>query len=212
MVRYNDMKSSAKTLEPRATESKERTLSFVFAPLTPDRWNDFERLFGQRGACGGCWCMWWRLKRSIFNEQKGSANKRAMRKIVVAGPPPGILAYADGRAIGWCAVGPRTTYPVLERSRTLKAVDEQPVWSITCFFVDKAYRRRGVSEALVAAAVEYAVRQGARIVEGYPIEPKKEREPDAFIWTGLPSAFQKAGFKEVLRRSATRPIVRYIAP
>lgn len=182
---------------------------YVFTPLAPEHWSDFERLFGVRGACGGCWCMWWRLKRSQFEKQKGAANKRAMKKLVTVGPPPGILAYAEGRAVGWCAIGPRAAYPVLERSRVLKAIDNRPAWSITCLFIEKAYRRRGLSCELIKAAVAHAVAEGARVVEGYPVEPRRGRLPDAFAWTGLPSAFRKAGFTEVLRRSRTRPIMRY---
>lgn len=178
-------------------------------PLTPDRWADFEQLFGERGACGGCWCMWWRLKRSEFEKQKGAKNKRTMRKIVASGEVPGILAYAGAEPVGWCAVGPREWYPVLQRSRTLKPVDDQSVWSITCFFVARPYRRRGVSSQLLKAAVAHARMRAARVIEGYPVEPKKGQLPDAFAWIGLPSTFRKAGFVEVLRRSPTRPIMRH---
>jgi GNAT superfamily N-acetyltransferase len=155
--------------------------------------------------------MWWRLTRSEFEQRKGAQNKRAMRQIVASGAAPGILAYADDEPIGWCAVGPREWYPVLQRSRTLKPVDDQPVWSITCFFVARSHRRRGVSGALLKAAVAHARKHGARIVEGYPVEPKSGQLPDAFAWIGLPSTFRKAGFVEVLRRSPTRPIMRYTA-
>jgi GNAT superfamily N-acetyltransferase len=177
-------------------------------PLTPDRWNDLEALFGERGACGGCWCMWWRLKRSEFEKQKGLRNNRAFKKIVASGQVPGLLAYAGREPIGWCAVAPRETYAALERSRVLERVDDEPVWSIVCLFVARPCRGRGVSVALLKAAVQHARRGGGRTVEGYPVEPKKGRMPDAFAWTGLVSAFRRAGFTEVLRRSPTRPIMR----
>ena len=180
----------------------------AFHPLTPERWPDLEALFGQRGACGGCWCMWWRLTRAEFEKKKGQANRRAFRKIVGAGEEPGILAYAGDEPIGWCAIAPRQTYPSLNRSRILKPVDEAPVWSITCFFIARPYRRRGVSIKLIDAAVRYARTRGAKIIEGYPVAPRKGSIPDAFAWTGLPAAFEKAGFREVLRRSPTRPIMR----
>jgi GNAT superfamily N-acetyltransferase len=179
-----------------------------FHPLTAERWPDLESLFGERGACGGCWCMWWRRPRSVFERNKGAGNKRAFRKIVESGPPPGLLAYSEGRPIGWCALAPRQDYPVLERSRTLKPVDEQPVWSVTCFFIARPFRSKGVSSRLLRAAVSYARGQGVRIVEGYPVEPRKGRLPDAFAWTGLPGTFRQAGFREVARRSPTRPIMR----
>ena len=180
-----------------------------FYPLTPERWDDLVALFGPRGACGGCWCMWWRLKHSQFEKQKGEENKRALKRIVDSGEVPGLLAFADGQPIGWCSVAPREAFPRLGRSRILKRVDDQPVWSAVCFFVDKQFRRKGVAVRLLGAAVEHAKKHGAMIVEGYPVEPRKASTPDAFAFTGLASAFREAGFVEVLRRSDTRPIMRY---
>ncbi|HVP37051.1 MAG TPA: GNAT family N-acetyltransferase [Terriglobales bacterium] len=184
-------------------------LNLKFHPVTPSRWKDFEILFGERGACGGCWCMLWRLPRSKWQQQLGEKNRKAMKKIVDSGEIPGILAYADGRPIGWCSIAPRETFQLLERSRIMGKVDEKPVWSVVCFFVAKPFRQKGVSVAMLKRATEYAGRKGAKIVEGYPTEPKKERMPDVFANTGLASAFRQAGFKEVIRRSETRPIMRY---
>lgn len=180
-----------------------------FHPVTPERWHDLETLFGPRGACAGCWCMWWRLSRSQFDKQKGQENKQALKTIVNSGDVPGLLAYANGQPVGWCSVAPREEFSALERSRILKRVDDQPVWSIVCFFVAKPFRHKGVTVGLLKAAVEYARQHGARIVEGYPVEPKKTSVPDIFAYTGMVSAFRKAGFVEVLRRSETRPIMRY---
>lgn len=180
-----------------------------FHPLTPDRWADLETLFGPRGAVGGCWCMWWRIKRLEFASQKGESNRLALQRILEAGDEPGILAYAAGQPVGWCALAPRESYPALDRSRTLRRLDEQPVWSITCFFVARPFRRKGLSVALLKAAIEHARARGATIVEGYPVEPKKGSMPDIFASTGLSSAFRQAGFVEVARRSETRPIMRF---
>src|SRR4051794_6793426 len=107
----------------------------TFQPLVPKRWPDLEALFGERGACGGCWCMWWRLTRAEFQKQKGQRNKAAFKKIVEAAEIPGVLAFAEGKPVGWCAVAPREDYPLLERSRTLARVDDEAVWSVTCLFV-----------------------------------------------------------------------------
>jgi GNAT superfamily N-acetyltransferase len=176
-------------------------------PLTPSRWKDLEALFGARGACGGCWCMYWRRPRSAFERQKGEGNRRAFRKLVAAGEPPGLLAYEGGRPVGWCAIAPRAEYPKLARSRILQPVDDQPVWSVSCLFVARPNRRRGVSIRLLEAAADYARRRGGRIVEGYPVEARG-KAADAFVWTGLASAFRQAGFTEVARRAKTRPIMR----
>lgn len=185
-------------------------LNLKFHPVTPSRWMDLENLFGKRGACGGCWCMLWRLPRAKWQQQLGEKNRKALKKIVDSGEVPGILAYAGGKPIGWCAVAPRETFQLLERSRIMGKVDEKPVWSVVCFFVAKQFRQKGMSVAILKAAAEYAGKKGAKIVEGYPTEPKKERMPDVFANTGLASAFRQAGFKEVLRRSETRPIMRYL--
>lgn len=151
--------------------------------------------------------MWWRLPRAEFNGGKGPRNRAAFRRLVAQGPPPGILAYADGRPVGWCALAPRDDYQALERSRILAPVDGQPVWSVTCFFIQKDCRRRGLSVALLRAASEWAARRGARILEGYPTAARGDA-PDTFVWTGLAAAYEAAGFTEVVRRSVTRPIMR----
>jgi GNAT superfamily N-acetyltransferase len=176
--------------------------------LTLDRWADFERLFGPRGACGGCWCMWWRLTRSEFERRKGPGNKRAMKALVRQGVVPGLVAYLGPDPVGWVAVAPRESFSALARSRVLCPVDAEPVWSIVCFFIAKTQRRQGLSTLLLEAAVGHVKRQGGRIVEGYPVEPKEGRTADVFAYTGLASAFRRAGFREVARRSPTRPIMR----
>lgn len=153
--------------------------------------------------------MSWRLPRSQFEKQKGTKNKLALKKIVNSGEVPGILAYSGGKPIAWCSVGPRETFPTLERSRILKRVDDKLVWSIVCLFVAKPERNKGMSIKILRAAVDYAKKNSAKIVEGYPLEPKKGRWPDAFIWTGHVSAFREAGFVEVHRGSPSRPIMRY---
>jgi GNAT superfamily N-acetyltransferase len=180
---------------------------FEFLPATLERWNDLEELFGDNGACGGCWCMSWRIPRAEFNRNKGEGNRSALRERVETGPPPGVLAYADGRPVGWCAVAPREAYPALDRSRLFQPVDAQPVWSISCLFVTKSYRRQGLSGRLIEAATRLAGRHGATIVEGYP-QAGKKRLPDVFVWTGLEQSFVRAGFTEVARRSPNRPILR----
>lgn len=180
-----------------------------FHPLSPERWPDFEALFGERGACGGCWCMWMRLPRSQFEQHKGEGNKQAMKAIIEGGNVPGLLAYLDGQPVGWCSVAPREAFSYLSRSRILKPVDEQPVWSVVCFFIHKQHRRQGWTVRLLGAAIDYVKQQGGKIVEGYPVEPKEGKLPDVFVWTGLAAAFKKAGFVECLRRSETRPIMRY---
>jgi GNAT superfamily N-acetyltransferase len=139
----------------------------------------------------------------------GPGNRRAMKALVENGTEPGVLAFDGDRAVGWCAVAPREDYPGLGRSRILKAVDDIPVWAVSCLFVAKEYRSRGVSVALLKAAVDFVAERGGTVVEGYPVEPRSGEMPPAFAWTGIASAFRLAGFREHRRGSETRPIMRY---
>lgn len=152
--------------------------------------------------------MYWRLPRSEFEAGKGAGNKKAFARLARAGPTPGLLAYVDGTVAGWCALGPRDSYPTLDRSRVLGRVDAAPVWSVVCFFIAPPYRRQGLTVALLQAAASAAAKGGAKILEGYPVEPPRGTYPSTFAWTGLASAFERAGFSEVTRRSPTRPIMR----
>ena len=186
-----------------ASESK-----VVVRPVTSERWDDLVALFGPRGACAGCWCMYFRQSRSEFERKKGARNRQALRRLVGGGAEPGLLAYVDGAPAGWIALAPREDYPLLSRSRILQPVDEKPVWSVVCFFVARAYRGRGLTVALLRKAAAYARRRGARRLEGYPVDPIKGKMPDTFAYYGLAAAFRQAGFREVARRSATRPIMR----
>jgi GNAT superfamily N-acetyltransferase len=183
---------------------------FEIHPLTPDRWDDFEKLFGPRGACAGCWCMFWKLPRKEFEAGQGDSNRLAQKAIVASGRIPGLIAYVDSIPAGWIAVEPRAEYSGLARSRILAPLDEKPVWSVTCFFVDKKYRRQGLTVALLKAAVKYVKSKGGKVVEGYPVETKDEKTSPAFIYTGTMSAFLQAGFTEAGRRSDKRPIMRYV--
>jgi len=180
----------------------------TFRPATPSRWGDMEELFGERGACGGCWCMAWRLSRADYEAGKGAPNRQVLRQLVTSGRRPGVLAYLGRKPVAWCAVAPREQYSYLGRSRVLSPVDDRRVWSISCLFVLRPFRRKGISVRLLHAAAELAGKQGARIVEGYPVKPAMAKTPDPFLWTGIPSSFERAGFTEVARRSRTRPIFR----
>lgn len=182
------------------------SLKLTFAPATQDRWDDIESLFGPRGACAGCWCMWWRLSRAAFRANAGDGNKRAFKKIVTGGAVPGVLAYDGGVPVGWCAVEPKEAYASLLRSKA-KTVDDRPCWSVPCFFVAKSHRGRGVSAALLDAAVKHARANGATLIEGYPIDTdRKAMDFSAFV--GAAQVFRDAGFTEAARPSPSRPVMR----
>lgn len=175
-------------------------LNLEIYQLNPGRWDDFESLLGSRGGCGGCWCMSWRTKKFEFYKFRGDGNKLAMKTLVDQNQSVGLLAYIDGKPIGWCAIAPREAYPKLENSKVWKKIDDEQVWAITCFFIAKSFRRKGISLELVKGAINYCKANRIKIVESYPVVPYGEKIADAFAWTGFPVAFEKAGFIVAERR------------
>ena len=178
---------------------------FEFHPLTPERWPDLVKLFEHHGNPGYCWCMTWRATSAEYKQLDAAGRKRALHSLVKAHIPIGILAYRADEPVGWCSIAPRETYARLEKSTTLKRIDDRPVWSVVCFFVSRDMRGQGLALQLLQAAVEYAASQGARIVEGYPVEPGQ-----SYQFMGSPAIFKAAGFREVARAANDRPIVRRI--
>jgi len=176
-------------------------------PAGPESWPEVERLFGENGACGGCWCRFWKQTNAEYRAGKGNANRRALRRSVKSGEVPGLLASAGGAPVGWVAVEPRAAYARLAVSRNLPAVDDQPVWSAPCFFVARGWRGRGLSARLLEAAAAHARRRGARILEGYPIDSRRLLA-GPWLYPGAFSTFARLGFSEVAREARTRPVVR----
>lgn len=177
-------------------------------PVTPSRWRDLEMLFGDRGAVAGCWCMWWRLPAKDWSRNAYEGNRRSMRTIVERGEKPGLLAYRDGEPVGWVSIAPRDRFPRIERSRVLGPVDDEQVWSVVCFYIHRTERGTGVGSALLDAAVDEAAKRGAKIVEGYPVDPLSGKTSNGGAFTGVAAMFRAAGFEEVERRSPARPIMR----
>ena len=179
--------------------------------LTANDWPIIETLFGGNGACGGCWCMWWRVSMGgkTWDAAKGTPNRRAFRELVQSGEASGVFAVSGDDPVGWCAVGPRADFPRIERSKALARDWSEGTWSLNCLFVPVRWRGRGVATALVAAAIAYARREGARELEAYPQAVKPgERQPGAFVWTGVPSLFLAQGFRPL--HAATRGRALYL--
>ncbi|UCC12906.1 MAG: GNAT family N-acetyltransferase [candidate division WOR-3 bacterium] len=185
------------------------TRKLTFSPVTRDLWDDFCSLFSQAGVQNGCWCMYWRIRRTEFQRQYGHVNKKAMKRLIVSGVIPGILAFHEGSAVGWCSVASREDFPVLDRSPVLKRIDKKPVWSITCFFISKNYRHGNMMRSLIQASVRYAKQQGAKIIEAYPIRPERIHDPRPEMYRGTVSIFSRVGFVIAAQRTRTRPIMRY---
>jgi GNAT superfamily N-acetyltransferase len=186
-------------------------------PLTPDRLDDLAGLFCQGGDPRWCWCAWYRVRSVNFRDASPAAN-RAVLEQATRDPDahaPGLLAYDQGEVVGWVSVGPRSDFERLRHSRVLAPVDDTPVWSIVCFVVGRRSRRQGVAGRLLEAAVDYARREGATVVEAYPVETSGSRTTSASLYRGTLSMFERAGFEVVARRQANRtsplrPIVRLV--
>jgi GNAT superfamily N-acetyltransferase len=181
-------------------------MDLVIRPLTPDLWPDFEDLFDTEGAVGRCWCMYWRIG-AEYRKRPSVANRDDFHAIVDQGPPPGLLAFDGDTAVGWCQLTPRGALSRLERSKTLRTVDETPVWAISCFYIRKGYRRQGVATALIEGALDAAREAGVVAVEAYPLDT--DFTPSS-SHTGYATTFARLGFETVARHTPPRPIMRYV--
>lgn len=188
-------------------------MKLTIRPLTPERWPDLEALFNAKGCsvARGCWCMFYRLSGTRGPLPSGTtqaqANRADLKKLVNAGTPPGLIGYRGKTPVGWVSLGPREDYAKLKRSPVMKPVDDKPVWSIICFVVPAEHRGQGVARALLDGAIAYAKKQGATLLEAYPVD-KPDRSHDDFMWFGAKSMYDDAGFEEVARRKPQRPVVR----
>jgi GNAT superfamily N-acetyltransferase len=194
----------------QSNQSPKIIKQFTVEPVTKKNWNKFVELFGDRGACANCWCMYYRSSKVEFEEGKvEDENKRRMKEIIWSDKPVGLIGLIDGLPVAWCAFAPREDFIKLEKSRVHKRIDNSEVWSIPCFFIDKHYRNSGISVQLLLGAIDYARQIGIKIIEAYPTIPTKARIPDSFAWIGLYKSFERAGFEIVDRTSKNRPMVRY---
>jgi ribosomal protein S18 acetylase RimI-like enzyme len=185
-------------------------VSLQVLPATAERFDDVSvMLRPRREGTPACWCLYYRLGSSEFNNVQDRA--QFMRDLCAGQYAPGVLAYADGEVVGWCAVGPRAGMGRLHRSRTIPAVDGRPVWSVVCFVVRAGYRRKGVAAAMLDGAVEYARSCGAVALEGYPVETSGTRINVSSAYVGTVSMFEKAGFTRVLEtESRSANLTRWI--
>lgn len=179
-------------------------------PLTPGRWSDVAELFERPGPRGGtpipsgCWCQFWHLRGKAYRAGLGAANRALLEAQVRGGDEPGLLAYLDGEAVGWCRVGPREHFERLESSRALARVDDADVWSVVCFYVHPSARRRGIASVLLESAAAHAAGRGATLLEGYPARPG---HPSIDAYTGYLPMFLAAGFEPVAA-GGRRTVVR----
>jgi len=180
-------------------------MRFEIRPLTLELWPALEDLFSQGGPVSRCWCMYWRIG-DAYRKRPRETNKADFCELVKSGPPPGLLAFDGDLPVGWCQLTPRDDLPWLDRTWRLKRVDDAPVWSLSCFYVRKGYRKQGVATVLITAALDAARQAGAPALEAYPLDV--DLTPSA-SHTGFVSTFKRAGFKIVARHVPPRPIMRF---
>lgn len=180
----------------------------VSVDVRPATWDGFTTVMGEKGGCGGCWCMLWRLSHKEWQAGLHAPNRAAMEALFATGRAPGLIGWVGDMPVAWIQVDERSAFKRLAGSRVLKPVDDTPVWSVACFFIHRNFRRQGVSVPLLEAACDFARAHGATVIEGYPIDTPKSRYPVTYAWTGFLGTFRAAGFTEVARRSETRPIMR----
>jgi len=187
---------------------KEITSKLSFASLSSANWKEFETLMGEKGGCGNCWCMYFRLPYKDFQANKPDGNKKLMKQLVNKGMPQGLIASMNKEPVGWIALAPREDYMRMGNSRSFKRIDDKPVWSITCFFIKKEFRHRGLSRELIKGAVDFAKKKKIKTLEAYPAIPYAEKVPHPFLWVGVLSSFIKNGFSIVQQNSKSRAMVR----
>ena len=177
--------------------------------MRPDDWPLVERLFGARGACGGCWCLHWHAPpgTAAWLGAKGEPNRKALQRQLLSGECHAVLAVRGEAPLAWCRTGPVASFPRLLRSRKLIRGDMAD-WAVVCFFVSPAERGKGLSGPLIEAAVAYAASHGARSIEAYPVVPKRDSVPAPFAWTGVPRMFEATGFEPVPHDAGGRRIYR----
>lgn len=176
-------------------------------------WPDVQTVFGTRGDPSSCWCQYFKMDNAEWkNASRATCEPLLKQQVHDLDPAPGVIAYLDGEPVGWCAIEPRPGYQRLDRMRVLSGSPEQPddptVWAVTCFVVRVGFRKRGIGRALLAGAVDHARRGGARVVEGYPVDPaQRQKVSSAELYHGSVSLFAANGFSEVSRPTPDRAVM-----
>jgi GNAT superfamily N-acetyltransferase len=184
-----------------------------FEPVTAERWDDFEIVFGPQGAFYNCWCVALRLPHAVRTKMEPAERKAHMQDRIAAGPPPGILCYFEDEPVAWVQVGPRHDVPQFNSSRTVSRPVEQgdaldpSIWAVSCFFLLPKLRGKGLSHRLLTGAINYARSQGARLLEACPIDHVKQSK-SVTLCIGSTAIFDAAGFETIARHKDGRPLMR----
>jgi GNAT superfamily N-acetyltransferase len=191
--------------------SPDKAATIHVRSLEPDDWPNVETLFGDNGACGGCWCMWWRVPRGgkLWEQNKGEPNRRALRELIKSGSVHAGIAFEESTPVGWCCFGPRDDFPRLDRTRAFSISNESGTWAVVCFFIHRDYRRRGVAGLLLEHALVEARSAGAARIQAAPAPDRWQKGkgiPPAFAYTGTESLYRTAGFEKISPPEQSRPV------
>lgn len=176
-------------------------------------WHDVQKIFGTRGDPSSCWCQYFKMDTAAWKTASRETCEPLLREQVRdLDPPPGVVAYLQDEPVGWCAVEPRRNYPRIHRTKVAQGpepMDDPSVWSVTCFVVRVGFRKKGIATMLLSAAVDQARAHGARVIEGYPVDPlARHKVSSAELYYGIVSQFAANGFTEVERPTPSRALMR----
>jgi ribosomal protein S18 acetylase RimI-like enzyme len=182
--------------------------------LSPDTWSDFAKLFAKHGGVqAGCWCMFYHRTGPVTSTAAGrlnwaSRNRSDKRALVRRGSSQGILVYAGEQPVGSCQYGLKEQLPRIDAGRYYRklelANDPGQLWRITCFFVDRDFRHRGIATIALRAALEAIRKKGGGVVEAYPVT-----NPRAVpIWFGSVGMFEREGFRKIAQLGRSTLVMR----
>ncbi|MBS2938856.1 GNAT family N-acetyltransferase [Nocardioides sp. J2M5] len=175
----------------------------VVHPATHARFEDVRTMVGPKNpASSVCWCLSHRIPAKDNRKLAGAERAAYVERLTRRRTKPGVLAYDGDEVVGWAAVAPRSELP-FARSTKIPHVDDLPVWSAWCIRVRPGHRGRGISHALLAGAVAYALDRDAPAVEGYPVDNHGEKVDLTMAYVGTRALFERAGFELAARTDAT---------
>jgi GNAT superfamily N-acetyltransferase len=189
--------------------------AYRVVPAESSRWDDVVTVMGTRGDPSWCWCQFFHLRGAAWSDSSTPERRSALQQQVCgAGRAPGVLAYRDEKPVGWCQVGPKSSFARLATATVSVAPAGTPdpagLWAVTGFVVPVGQRRKGVASALLAGAVDLARAGGAAALEGYPVETGGARRSSADLYHGTASMFEHAGFTAIRRPRPGRVVMRRV--
>jgi GNAT superfamily N-acetyltransferase len=194
-------------------------MAYITRELNARTLSDFELLAAKQGEC---WCMFYQrprpVGRGLSSVQRKALNRRDKARLVRGGHAHAILVYEGKAPVGWCQYGPREELPRVDAGRGYRKVGppagEERVWRITCFFVDRDHRGKGVATIGLRAALESIKKRGGGIVEAFPVVSQRMAAVPEWRWFGTKRMFEREGFAAVaplgtsglLMRKTIRPV------